>query len=141
MYLDSAYVAKFYLNEPDSWRVRAVIESADILVTSALAVAEVSCTFHRKLRERMIAESHYHELLAAFGEHAEAGIWSLAPITDRLLSRIATAMAALPSTVYLRSGDAVHLVTAMDLAETEIWSNDKNLLAAAPYFGLTGRSA
>lgn len=49
-------------------------------------------------------------------------------------------MSALPATAYLRAADAVHLVSALEAGFTEIWSNDRHLLAAAAYFGLQGRS-
>jgi predicted nucleic acid-binding protein len=50
-------------------------------------------------------------------------------------------LGTLRSTVYLRTGDALHLTTAMDFGESEIWTSDRHLLAAAGHFGLTGRSA
>ena len=34
MYLDSAYIAKFYLNEPDSPSVRTLIQNADSRASS-----------------------------------------------------------------------------------------------------------
>ena len=42
--------------------------------------------------------------------------------------------------VLLRAGDAVHIATALDLGEEEIWTNDRHLLAAAPHFGIAGRN-
>jgi len=36
--------------------------------------------------------------------------------------------------------DAIHLVTAADTGFTEIWTNDRHMLTAAPHFGLVGRS-
>jgi predicted nucleic acid-binding protein len=140
MYVDSAYIAKFYLNELDSRQVRGVLATADALMSSAWAIPEVICTFHRKLRERHIDASQYGELLHAFRDHIEAGLWTLAPVTDRLLQKLTPFMATLRGSTYLRSGDAIHLVTASDLGESEIWTNDRHLLAAAPHFGLRGRS-
>lgn len=52
-----------------------------------------------------------------------------------------TLLNALPPATHLRAGDAVHLTTALDLGESEIWTNDRHVLAAAEHFGLTGRSA
>ena len=43
-----------------------------------------------------------------------------------------------PPDVPLRAGDAIHTATAL---ETEIWTNDRHLLAAVAHFGLAGRSA
>jgi hypothetical protein len=36
--------------------------------------------------------------------------------------------------------DAVHLATAVEIGEVEIWTADRHMLAAAPQFGLAGRS-
>ena len=83
----------------------------------------------------------YRELVQAFRDHTDSGVWTFAPLTDRLLRKTVTFMAALPASIYVRSGDATHLATASDLGEEEIWSNDRHLLAAAPHFGLIGRSA
>ena len=141
MYIDSAYIAKFYLNETDSAPVREAIAAAGSRVTSAWAVAEVTCTFHRKVREKMLADWQARELIEAFREHVQAELWTLVPVTERLLLNLAAQMKSLPQNAFVRAGDAMHLVTASDLGETEIWTNDRHLLAAAPYFGLTGRSA
>lgn len=42
--------------------------------------------------------------------------------------------------IFLRAEDAVHLTTAQDLGEADLWTNDRHLLAAASHFGLIGRS-
>jgi predicted nucleic acid-binding protein len=46
----------------------------------------------------------------------------------------------LPDGVFLRSGDAIHLVNASQAGFPEVWTNDRHLLSAAPHFGLAGRS-
>ena len=38
------------------------------------------------------------------------------------------------------TADAVHLATAREVGEREVWTNDRHMLAAASFFGLTGRS-
>jgi hypothetical protein len=38
------------------------------------------------------------------------------------------------------AGDAIHVTTAQDLSEREIWTNDRHMLGAATHFGLVGRS-
>ena len=42
--------------------------------------------------------------------------------------------------LHIRSADAIHLVSAAEADETEIWTADRGMLVAAPGFGLTGRS-
>ena len=41
---------------------------------------------------------------------------------------------------FLLTGDAVHLLSAKVSGITEIYSNDKHLLASAPYVGMTGHN-
>ena len=141
MYLDSAYIAKVYLNEPDSPRVRALLTNADAVVSSLWALNEVTCVFHRQLREGWITPAQHQELVHAFLKHVETSVWTLIPITAEILQRAVTQVSALPPDVFIRAGDAIHLATARDLRELEIWTNDRHLLAAAPFFGLNGRSA
>jgi len=40
----------------------------------------------------------------------------------------------------LRAGTPIHTATALETGETEIWTNDRHLLAAVAHFGLAGRS-
>jgi len=140
MYLDSAYIAKFYVNERDSSAVRALIRRADSLVTSAWSLGEVACVFHRHMREGSLSPAQSRELARAFLKHTESGLWTMIPVTDVLLKRMSVRVNASAAGVYLRAGDAVHLITAQDLGEHEIWTNDRHLLSAAPDFGLIGRS-
>jgi predicted nucleic acid-binding protein len=141
VYLDSAYIAKFYLNEADSPQVRAAIARAESLVSSMWAMGEVACSFLRNRREGALNSSQCRALLTAFSDHAAAGVWTFVPVTERLLREMISLVSSLPPTVYLRTGDAVHLTTALSLGEREIWSSDGHVLAAAPHFGLTGRKA
>jgi predicted nucleic acid-binding protein len=140
MYLDSAYIAKFYVNEPDAGRVRTLIAGADSLVSSAWCLSEVACVLHRHLREGWLNAAQARALAEAFRDHVDAGFWNLIPVSDRLLRRMTLLVGSVPRNIYIRAGDAVHLASAQDLGEPEIWTNDRHLLAAAPHFGLRGRS-
>jgi len=44
----------------------------------------------------------------------------------------------LDATVFLRASDALHLACAVENQFTEVYSGDRILLQAAPYFGLKG---
>lgn len=139
MYVDSAYLAKYYVNERDSVAVREAIQNARSRISSVLAIAEVTCVFHRHVREGVLSATQAHELLRIFLEHIDAGVWTLIPVTERLLRRVSLLVSSLPAGIFLRAGDAIHLTTAVDQGEPEIWTNDRHLLAAASYFGVTGR--
>jgi len=62
-------------------------------------------------------------------------------VGERLLRRMAAPVSAAPAELYLRARDAIHLTTAQEAGERHVWTNDRHMLAAAPYFGLTGRTA
>lgn len=140
MYLDSAYVAKFYVNEPDANAVRKMIRRAPNVCSSAWALLEVTCVFHRHVREGSLTVEQGRELMEVFRGHVDSDLWNLIPVSDALLRTAVTLIRGLPQNVPLRAGDAIHLATALDVGEPEIWTNDRHLLAAAAHVGIAGRS-
>jgi len=140
MYLDSAYVAKCYINEPDAHLVRRLVSGQPDLHTSALCLAELACIFQRHIREKSLSKSQALKLRGAFWDDVQSDAWILLPISDGVLRNVEAAVRNLPAHVYLRAGDAIHLVSARDAGFSEIWSNDRHRLGAARHFGLRGRS-
>ena len=140
MYLDSAYIAKYYVNEPDAAAVRSLIKSASFVCSSRWALVEVTCVFHRHVREGSLARAQGQELIDIFREHVEKELWNLIPITEGLLRRTAALIRGVPASVALRAGDAIHVASALEEGESAIWTNDRHLLAAAAHFGIAGRS-
>jgi predicted nucleic acid-binding protein len=140
MYLDSAYIAKYYLNERDSAEVRRLIQGADSLESSAWALPEVHCVFHRHMRQGSITPAQCRRVAELFLQHVRSGMWTLTPVSESLLMRTASRLSLAPAEVFLRTGDAVHLTTAHEIGAAEIWTNDRHMLGAAPYFGLEGRT-
>jgi predicted nucleic acid-binding protein len=141
VYLDSAYIAKYYVNEPDAPAVRKAIRRASHVCSSFWALAEVTCAFHRHVREGSLTPAQGRELIDLFRSHAVSDVWNLVPVSESLLRNTATLIRALPPDVPLRAGDAIHIATALELGEPEIWTNDRRLSAAAAHFGLAARSA
>jgi predicted nucleic acid-binding protein len=140
VYLDTSYIAKFYFNEPDSAGVRELVRKADSIHSSIWALAEFHAVIHRCVREGSWPQSATHDLASRFSEHIQLGLWNLIPITEPLLRRTSARMISAPGDLFIRAADAVHLGTAHEIGEREVWTNDRHMLAAAAYFGLTGRS-
>ncbi len=140
MYLDSAYLAKYYVNEPDAAAVRKVITRAEHTCSSSWALIEVTCVFHRHVREGSLTSPQGHELIDLFRTHVESDLWNFIPVTEAILRTTATLVRGLPASVPLRAGDAIHVATALEAGERELWTNDRHLLAGAAYFGLSARS-
>ena len=140
MYFDTSYIAKFYFNEPESHRVRTLVRKADAIHSSLWALAEFHAVLHRRLREGTSSPSDARDLVSRFSEHIEDGLWILIPAGEALLRRTSAMMVSAPRDLFLRTADAVHLMTAHEAGEREVWTNDRHMLAAAAHFGLTGRS-
>ncbi len=141
MYLDSAYIAKCYLNEPDAKSVRTLVAGRLGLTSSAWCLAEMACIFQRHVREGSLTRAQGMRLRKLFQGDATSGIWNLVPVSGSVLEEVGHRIARLRPDVYLRAGDAVHLVTAKEAGFHEVWTNDRHMLAAAAHFGLAGRSA
>jgi hypothetical protein len=140
VYFDTSYIAKFYFNEPDSPRVRQLVRKADAIHSSLWALAEFHAVLHRRMREGVLSSSDARELAARFSRHIEDGLWNLIPVTEALLRRTGALMISGPRDLCIRTADAVHLATASEIGERVVWTNDRHMLAAAAYFGLTGQS-
>ncbi len=140
MYFDTSYIAKFYFNEPDSSRVRALVRNADTIYSSLWALAEFHAVLHRRVREDSYSQAKVSDLASRFSAHIEDGLWNLIPVTERLLRRTSVMILSAPQDLFIRTADAVHLTTAQEAGEGEVWTNDRHMLAAAAYFGLSGRS-
>ena len=140
MYFDTSYIAKFYFNEPDSPRVRQLVRKADAIHSSLWALAEFHAVLDRRMREGVLPPGDARELAARFSQHIEDGLWSLIPVTEALLRRTSALMVSGPRDLFIRTADAVHLTTAREIGERAVWTNDRHMLAAAAYFGLTGQS-
>ena len=88
VYFDSALVAKFYLNEAGRDAVRDLARTASIVVTSGIAVAEVSAAFHRKFREGALELDVFEALHGQFQHDLENGLWRLIAPTEALLDDV-----------------------------------------------------
>jgi predicted nucleic acid-binding protein len=137
-YYDSNYLVKLQCLENGSAEVRAHAATVNILCIAAHGRAEYASAAFRKVREGSATPSDYQLAVAQVKADAATGNLQFLPITDAIIDRIEAVFATAPVTTYLRAADAVHLATAAEHGFTEIHSNDKHLLAAAPLFGLIG---
>ena len=141
VYFDSAYIAKFYLSEPESGRVRALAERQGKVCCSAIGRVETAQVFYRKLREGKATRVQCGALFDQFEADCESGLWTWLPLTEDLVATAAHRFRELSPKVLLRSADAIHLVSAQEHDLDAIYTNDARVLAAASAFGLRGESA
>lgn len=140
IYFDAAYIAKFYLDEPDSDAVRSLAEADGEVACCVHGRIEVLIAFHRKLREGAFTPKIFATVADQFEADCEAAIWSWLPISAKLVTRLSERIRHLDRSVFVRSADALHLASASEQGFHQIYSNDRHLLAAAIHFGLRGAS-
>jgi len=138
VYFDSALIAKFYLNEHGREAIRALAKKAGIVVTSGIAVAEISAAFHRKLREGDVDREVFDALQGQFQHDLTNGLWRLIGLSEALIEQVRTFFSRLDRSVFVRSLDALHLMTAKAERFDRIYSNDRHLLSACGSAGLEG---
>ena len=140
VYFDSAYLVKCYIEEPDSNKVFTLVQSVEAVYSSVVCIAEVACALHRSVRERIITREYADYARQAFSRDSTRGIVQLIPLSEDILRAVETVTARLPSTIFLRAGDAIHLASAQLEGFAQIWSNDRHMVKAASHFGLAGCS-
>ena len=138
LFFDAAYIGKLHWVEHGSPEVQALAGTADQIVCSQHGRAEFYSIGFRKVRESLVAPAIMKAVFAQFNADISQSAILLLPLTDAILDRVEAAFANAPTTTYLRAADAIHLATAAEHGFTEIYSNDKHLLAAAPLFGILG---
>ena len=138
IYFDTAYLAKCYLNEQGSARVRELAASDGHVACSAYGKIELAATFHRNLRQGTISSKEFHLLWKQFDLDEENRLWTWLPVTHELVAQVVGRFATLSPALFLRSGDALHLTAALEHGFEKIYSNDQHLLAAAKAFNITG---
>jgi uncharacterized protein len=138
-YFDAAYIAKCYLNEPRADRVRAVAARAtEGLVSSELARVEFASILARHVREGHLTPMRAGRKQQQFAQDERDGVWAWIRVTPTLIDEARAMIGRLPASVPLRALDALHLVSAQAAGVHELYTNDRHLLQAAPFFDLQG---
>jgi predicted nucleic acid-binding protein len=140
MYFDTAYLAKLYILEPDSMLVRELAGDTEQVVCSGHGRVELAFIFHRKFRESVLEAVELAALMEQVERDTAGGFLRWLRNDMSQLESAARAALDLPQDCFLRAADALHLACARDHGFKTVYSNDKNLLAAARHFGVRGRN-
>ena len=137
IYFDTTYLVRLYLTEPGSEEVRELCVSHQ-LCSASHAQAEVPATIHRAYREGRLSPEVFAAALGQFAmdQVSDGMVWL--PLSHALLGGMVSRFSEMPRTAFLRAADALHLACAAEHGFTEVYSNDRHFLAAAPLFGLQG---
>ena len=133
-YLDSGYIAKFYVDEPDSLGVRRLAESLGEVHCAAHGRAEVAAALHRKLREGTFTPAVFRQVIAQFEDDCARELWTWMPVTASVLAATVAVIRRVPKSVFLRAADAIHLACARENGFTDLYTGDRHMTLAAPLF-------
>ena len=136
IYFDTAYILKCYIHEPGTPEVRSLLLQHRSAASCAIGRLEFAAGVKRAIREGRIDPRTLNTIFAIFEEDYQNGIWSWLPVTTHLIDAAVRAVHSLPSSTFLRSADAMHIVCAREAGFSEIYSNDRHLTSAAPHFGI-----
>jgi predicted nucleic acid-binding protein len=138
IYFDATFLVRLYVNEPGYQEIRSLVADVDEIRSSILGKIETEAAFHRKVREGSFNQEALIKLNRQFAENQKEDLLVWLPLSETVIDRVHRAFLDLPSHVFLRAGDAIHLATASEAGFKEIYSNDRHLLAAAQLFKLKG---
>ncbi len=137
-YYDVSYLMKLQCAEHGSIEVGLHARTVDVIHCCMHGRAEFVSACHRKVREGVADLGQLQAFLAQLEADTLAGGLCWLPLTESVIQRVEAVYRHAPATTYLRAADALHLACAAENQFTEIYSNDRHLLAAAPLFGLAG---
>lgn len=137
VFCDTSTLAKYYVPEAGSAAVRLRLDREDQVFASELARAELMAVFHRRLREGGWTRADFEAAVRQLNKDDNGGFWTWVPVDSDLMERVARTYDTLPETVFLRTADCIHLVSALRSGFTEICTHDRHQALAAPVLGLS----
>ena len=138
IYLDANYIVKCYLREAGSAQVLRLVQSSTGRSSAIHGRAEFYSAVHRRLRERHLSAQDAAAVWKQFEMDERSGLWHWLAVTENVVRRACVTFEKLEPTVFLRASDALHLACAAENQFSAVYSGDRILLEAAPFFGLEG---
>lgn len=137
LFCDTSTLAKYYVPEADSAAVQTRLDKEDQVALSEVARAELMGVFHRRLRERKWTRDEFLAVVRQFSKDDMGGYWTWLPIDGVIVEQSVKTFTTLPDTIFLRTADCLHLVTALHHGFSEIYTHDSHQIQAAAVVGLT----
>lgn len=137
-YLDTSYLAKLYVREEGTEEILEAFSGQGGLVCGEHGRLELMNAFKRHQREGLLTATQVKALWARHEQDIAEGLIEYLPLPSALFQHACRKLLSLPSSVFLRAADALHLACVAEAGLKTIYSHDRHLLAAAPHFGLKG---
>lgn len=140
IYLDTSFVAPYYLNEASSEAVARTLTAVPggQLAVSDWTLAEFASLLARRVRLGELDQETAEATMRLFAEDAREAMYILEPV--RADFTLARELLLRSSAFGLRTPDALHLAVASN-HHLSLYSLDRKLLGAAQAFGLSATDA
>ena len=132
VYLDASALVKLFVPEPGSDDLNQELAGLKDVIVSDLALTEMASALGRRTREQLLPRDQARRLYREASKlHASSHHAELTPPIHRRAERLMLSL-----TVPLRTLDALHLATALDVQAGTIVTFDPRLRGAAASQGL-----
>ena len=138
-YFDTSALAKWYLPEPFSEQVEAMLRQLEGASISRLTAVEFRCLHGRKQRAGQISAEVSNLNQRLFEAHIRQGVLGVLPITESTFA-LADDLLAGMTDIPLRTLDVMHLAVARENNCSAFATADRTLADAARALGLTTHS-
>ncbi len=133
---DTSAAAKLYVSERESPAMRRLLSGENEACLSELARPELMSVFHRLRRDGIWTRADFLAAVRQFSQDDVGNFWTWLPLDKTIVDAAAQAYLTLPETIFLRSSDCLHLVTALHYNFAEIHTYDHHQTKAASALGL-----
>lgn len=137
IYFDTSYLARLYIDDHGFAEVR-ILAASHPVAAAVFGRSEMVAALHRAYRERRLSEMVFRGQVQQFQDDCAHGGFIWLSLTPQVFQRVEEVYLHAPTSTFLRAADALHLACIREHGFTEIYSNDRHLLAAASLFGVKG---
>lgn len=139
IYLDTSFLAPFYIQEATSSQVEAILLKVSIgkLAISHWTRVEFASLLARRLRMGELTAENVEKVMEAFVTNIN-NTYVCFPVEPTDFNQAATLL--MQGNTALRAGDALHLSIALNRKTDNFLTLDRKLLAAANVLGVTASS-
>ncbi len=137
IYFDTNYILRCYLTEKGSPEATEVFrQNAGNIACSRLGRVEWQAAIRRRLLANELTAKDGERIRTQMDEDESEGLWTWLPFDDTLLDGLAFWLRTTAFVGGLKTLDVIHLESARLAGLTDIYSNDRQVKAAAQSFGL-----
>lgn len=133
MYIDTSYLAAYYLPEPESDAVQEIMQKQDQVVISYLTDIELRSAISKKQRMKELSKEDGNKIWKLYKRHRRTGLFEVAEMGPGVFKSAEWMLET--TTKALRTLDAIHLGIAHHFG-LDLYTFDKVMKEVAKEFNI-----